>query len=92
MSRVLYLVGYDICDPRRLRQVSRFVRGYRVAGQKSASECLLMPGELKELAVGLVERMSADDDRAHIFQLDPRQEVVCFGLATTWMPGPFVIV
>jgi len=32
-SRALYLVAYDICEPRRLHRVCRYLTGYKVAGQ-----------------------------------------------------------
>lgn len=48
-SRCLYLVCYDIANPRRLRQVHKFLLGYKVGGQKSFVECWLTSAELKEL-------------------------------------------
>lgn len=42
--RALYLVAYDIADPRRLAHVHRLL-GWKVGGQKSFYECWLTPVE-----------------------------------------------
>ncbi|MDR2451813.1 MAG: CRISPR-associated endonuclease Cas2 [Candidatus Accumulibacter sp.] len=80
-ARTLYLVCYDVADPRRLYRVHRFLLGYKAGGQKSFFECWLTRGELAEVRRGLVERLDLDEDRAHIFQLDPRQHIRQLGCA-----------
>jgi CRISPR-associated protein Cas2 len=80
-ARTLYLVCYDVADRRRLYRVHKFLAGYKVGGQKSFFECWLTAGELARVREGLRDRMDAVEDRAHIFQLDPRQRVQCFGAA-----------
>jgi CRISPR-associated protein Cas2 len=84
-ARTLYLVCYDIADPRRLHRVHKFLTGYKVGGQKSFFECWLTAGELSLVCKGLLERMNVEEDRAHIFQLDPRQRIQGFGVAA---PAP----
>lgn len=79
--RTLYLVCYDICDPRRLHRVHHYLQGYKVGGQKSFFECWLTPPELKEVKQTLGQLMEMAEDRAHIFQLDPRMPVECRGTA-----------
>lgn len=60
-ARCLYLVCYDIANPRRLRQVHKFLLGYKVGGQKSFFECWLTSAELKELRkkLGLAAQRSS---------------------------------
>ncbi|MDR2506985.1 MAG: CRISPR-associated endonuclease Cas2 [Candidatus Accumulibacter sp.] len=89
--RSLYLVCYDIADPRRLHRVHKFLMGYKAGGQKSFFECWLTAGELAQVRRGLLERMNVDEDRAHIFQLDPRQRSQRFGVAAP-VPEFFVIL
>ena len=91
-ARTLYLVCYDIASPKRLYQVHKFLLGYKVGGQKSFFECWLTGGELKDVRRGLAERLDQNDDRAHIFQLDPRQKISCFGSAQPVNSGTFMIL
>lgn len=91
-ARCLYLVCYDIANPRRLRQVHKFLLGYKVGGQKSFFECWLTSAELKDVRLGLRQRMENGEDRAHIFQLDPRQHTQCMGRAQPPNSGTFMIV
>ncbi|MDR3214563.1 MAG: CRISPR-associated endonuclease Cas2 [Azoarcus sp.] len=90
-ARTLYLVCYDIACPKRLYRVRRFLLGYKVGGQKSFFECWLTAGELSIVRKGMLERMNLDEDRAHIFQLDPRQHIQRFGTATA-TPNVFMIL
>jgi len=89
--RFLHLVAYDVCDPSRLRRVCQFLKGYKVAGQKSVFECWITPAELAHIRVTLDSLMEPAEDRLHIFALDPRQRVRCFGKAATFSAGFFAI-
>lgn len=91
-TRSLYLVCYDVSHPRRLRRVHQFLRGYRVGGQKSLFECWLTQGELQTVRSGLQALLVMHEDRAHIFQLDPRQPVRCLGVAKPPHAGAFFIL
>lgn len=91
-SRTLYLVCYDIAEPHRLHRVCRFLQGYRVAGQKSVFECWLTEGERRHVMRTLPEMMQPDEDRVHIFQLDPRLKVQCYGVAEHFEGQSFLIV
>ena len=89
----MYLVCYDICNPKRLRRVYRFLLGYRVGGQRSIFECWLTLPELKEVTHTLSELMEKSEDRVHIFQLDPRMTVNFYGTANSKPLGsPFMIL
>ncbi len=89
--RTLYLICYDIANPKRLRRVCRYLKGYKVDGQKSVFECWITEGERREIMRHLDNLMSREEDRIHLFQLDPRKKVECFGQATHFTtPGFFV--
>lgn len=92
VAHTLYLVCYDISCPKRLYRVHRFLLGYKVGGQKSFFECWLTPAELRDVRAGLLERMQIDEDRAHIFQLDPRQQPQQLGAAKPPHGGAFMIL
>ena len=81
VARTLYLVCYDICCPKRLYRVHRFLLGYKVGGQKSFFECWLSSAELRLVQRTLATLLDGSVDRAHIFQLDPRMKNQGLGLA-----------
>lgn len=92
IARTLYLVCYDVASPKRLYRVHKFLLGYKVGGQKSFFECWLTAAELRHVRAGLAERMDLAEDRAHIFQLDPRQQPGCLGSARPPHQGAFMLV
>lgn len=91
-ARSLYLVAYDVADPRRLARVHRFLLGWKVGGQKSLYECWLTPAELRQLRDGLTVLVDAEEDRVHVFQLDPRMRPRLFGVARAASPRLFLVV
>lgn len=91
-ARTLFLVCYDICNPKRLHRVHKYLLGYRVGGQKSFFECWLTAAELREVRRTLEQLLEPDEDRAHIFQLDPRMKSEGLGLATQPVTDVFIIV
>lgn len=90
--RTLYLIAYDIADPRRLEQVCRYLTGWKVAGQKSCFECWLTPSERQQALRTLRDLILPSEDRIHLFQLDPRQSVRCHGVARTFTQGYFTVL
>lgn len=92
MARSLYLACYDIADPKRLRRVCRLLQGYRVEGQLSAYECWLSASELHYVKSTLLQLIDTTEDRIHLFRLDPRMSVQCYGQAKHFCGGPFLIV
>lgn len=91
-ARVLYLICYDVSSPRRLYRVRKYLLGFRVGGQKSFFECWLTPAELREVRCTLSSLLDLAEDRAHIFQLDPRMKCNLLGLATQPACNVFMII
>lgn len=90
--RSLYLVCYDVCSPKRLRRVHKFLLAYRVGGQKSFFECWLTPAELRQVRERLAGLIEATEDRVHIFQLDPRMACERLGVAQPPATSPVMVV
>ncbi len=91
--RTLYIVCYDICSPRRLQRVHRYLQGFRVGGQKSFFECWLTPPELRSVRNTLNELIENESDRVHILQIDPRMQPQCLGRASTKpLNSPFFVL
>ena len=91
MPRTLYLVAYDVCDPKRLARVGRYFHSYRVAGQKSVPEIWVTPGELGTIEADMQRLLDTSADRLQIIALDPRMRRSCLGQAHTFS-APFFCV
>lgn len=93
-QRTLYLVCYDVSCPRRLYRVHRYLLGFKVGGQKSFFECWFTPAELREARRELGALINPDEDRVHIFQLDPRMKMEGLGIAVPPAPtsSPFMVL
>ncbi len=91
MPRTLYLVAYDVCDPKRLSRVGRYFHGYRVAGQKSVPEIWVTPTELRRIRADMGRLLDAEADRLQLIALDPRMRRHCLGQAHTFST-PFFCV
>jgi len=91
-QRTLYLVAYDIADPKRLARVHRYMLGWKVGGQKSFYECWLTPAEVETVMDELGQLIVPAEDRIHFFQLDSRMQPKCFGVAHSATEQAFIIV
>ncbi len=71
MSRVRYLVSYDICEPKRLRLVARTMEGFGVRLQYSVFECPLDDLRLATLKAALHPLLKHDEDQVLFVSLGP---------------------
>jgi len=71
MSRIRYLVSYDICHPKRLRRVARALEGFGVRLQYSVFECALDAMRLAKLKTELHDLMNHDEDQVLFVSLGP---------------------
>jgi len=81
MSRMLYLVAYDVSNPKRLRQTLHVVKGYAGGGQKSAFECYLSTSERKALLHQIEQTIDTDEDSFMVIRLTSRDAVSTLGIA-----------
>lgn len=79
--RRLYLIAYDVCEPRRLNKVRELLKAYSTGGQKSVYECWLTPAELTEVREALRRLIDVETDRAHVMTLDGRSRPHTLGIA-----------
>lgn len=82
MIRQLYLVAYDIREPKRLYKVHKVLKEFACGGQKSAFECYLTDGERKELIARVEQCMELDEDAFLVIALIDRDAVSTLGIAT----------
>ncbi|MCL2090403.1 MAG: CRISPR-associated endonuclease Cas2 [Micrococcales bacterium] len=69
MARRRYLVAYDICDDRRLRQICKTMEGYGDRLQYSVFVCDLNRTELVRLRTTVEEQMQFTEDSVVIVDL-----------------------
>ncbi len=81
MVRQLYLVAYDVRDPRRLRQTHKVLKDFACGGQKSAFECYLTRAEREELVSRVEQCMDTQQDALLIIRLTDRDSVATLGMA-----------
>lgn len=91
MPRALYLVAYDVFEPRRLARVGRYFNAYRVAGQKSVPEIWVTPSELQTIQADMNHLLDLTADRLQLLALDPRMTPRCLGQANTFRTPYFCI-
>lgn len=71
MSRIRYLVSYDISHPKRLRQVARTLEGFGVRLQYSVFECPLDELRLNKLKAEIHELINFEEDQVLFVSLGP---------------------
>lgn len=69
--RNLYLVAYDIRDPKRLRAVFKLMRGHGDHLQYSVFRCELSDRERAELVTRLGEKIKPSEDQVLLVPLGP---------------------
>lgn len=66
-----YLVCYDICDSKRLRQVAKVVEGFGSRLQFSVFECPLDDMRLQQLKAALQDQINTEQDQILFVSLGP---------------------
>ena len=95
--RTTYIVCYDICDPKRLREVFKTMRAWGDHLQFSVFECRLTRSELVTLRAELAEIIHYDDDQVLFVDLGPAgargdRVITALGKPYTVVDAPCVIV
>jgi len=68
-----YIVSYDICDPRRLRQVHKTMLGYGEPLQYSVFCCDLAPAGRIMLIAALSELIDHREDQVMLIDIGPAE-------------------
>ena len=69
--RCVYLISYDICDPKRWRQVYRIMCGAGDPVQYSVFRCELTDVELHQVQSHLWKELNLAEDRVMVVDLGP---------------------
>jgi CRISPR-associated protein Cas2 len=86
VARIRYLVSYDICDPKRLRQVARALEGFGVRLQYSVFECPLDDLRLASLKAALHPLLKHDEDQVLFVSLGPSTNDASLIIETMGLP------
>jgi CRISPR-associated protein Cas2 len=92
-----YLVCYDICDERRLRQVFKVMRNFGDHLQYSVFECQWTATDLVRCRTALTSIIQHDEDQVLFVNLGPtegRSErvITALGKPYTRLDGPCIVV
>jgi CRISPR-associated protein Cas2 len=95
--RTTYLVCYDICDDKRLRQVFRTCKDYGNHLQYSVFECDLNPAEKAELEAALSAIINHAEDQVLFVSLGPAEGrgervITAIGLPYVRIDAPCYVV
>jgi CRISPR-associated protein Cas2 len=71
--RRLYIVTYDICDPKRLRRVFKTMKGFGEHMQLSVFQCDLPEMDLVRMRLALSEIIHHAEDQVLIIDLGPTE-------------------
>ena len=71
----LYIVTYDIADPKRLRRVHKKMQGYGRWLQLSVFQCRLTARRRAEMGACLDEIIKCNEDHVLILDLGPADQV-----------------
>jgi len=75
MTEHLYIVSYDIADPKRWRKLFRLMKGYGRWLQLSVFQCRLTPRRRAELAARAEALIDHREDHLIILDLGPAERV-----------------
>lgn len=84
--RTVYLVTYDVCDPKRLRRVFKTLRRFGDHLQLSVFRCVLNPREKIKMIAALDVELNSREDQVLIADLGPdtgrgHQSIETLGIA-----------
>lgn len=82
----VYLVCYDIVEPRRWKKCYKLLHGYGERIQYSIFKCSLSDKQLAELRWKLVRELNAEEDRLFITPIHPDDipRIFMLNMADCW--------
>lgn len=84
--RAVYLVGYDICNPKRLKRVHKVTKRYGERLQYSLYLCRLDDKRLKKLKASLSKELEFDQDQIVFIRLGMESNLKNLAFSTIGLP------
>ena len=69
--KTVYIVSYDVCEAKRLRQTYKKLKGFGTPLQYSVFRCELTPMQLQSLREQLFDILNFNEDRVMVVDLGP---------------------
>lgn len=88
--RHLYIVTYDICNPKRLRRVFKVMKGFGMHIQLSVFQCDLPAIDLIRMQSILEMVVNAEEDQVLIFDLGPTESCPIKSIRSVGRPAKVV--
>ena len=86
MSRIRFLVSYDVCDPKRLRRVARALEGFGTRLQYSVFECPLDGLRLAQLKAELQPLLNFAEDQVLFVSLGADSDDASLAIEAMGLP------
>jgi len=95
--RNTYLVTYDVCDDKRLRQVFKTMRDYGDHLQYSVFECQFTPVDLAKCRTALGDLIHHTEDQVLFIDLGPTEGrgdrvITALGMPYSPLDAPCIVV
>ena len=71
----LYVISYDICEPKRWRRVFKIMKGYGEWLQLSVFQCRLNKTRILQVEAALRAEMNQEEDHVLILDIGPAENV-----------------
>lgn len=90
----MFLICFDICDAKRLRNVARQMENFGVRVQQSVFECYLDERELHELQKRLASVINEEEDTIRYYSLcdKDRNAILIDGIGRITVDNDFVLI
>ena len=69
---MITVVSYDVCDPRRLRRLHKFLKEFGINTQKSVFECDIERDDIKRIKSYCNKNLMPNEDAFRIYQICSR--------------------
>jgi len=82
----LYIISYDICDPKRLHRIYKVMRGYGDHLQYSVFRCVLSEKQMAELTDRIGREIHHEEDQVLFVPLGPADSPTSWEMNTMGLP------
>ena len=91
---MLYIVCYDIADPKRLYRVARVCEAFGLRLQESVYQCWLQPSQFNDFIAKLSVQMDSELDTVRLYPVcgNDGADMRVFGLAQKPKPPEAILV